>query len=73
MSQMSKPMNGFDSSGGGMVPLQPTSANIMSPTGSNQPGTGSQYNSVFSSQPSNLLFGAQPMSSGHYQNKNPFS
>jgi len=73
MSQMSKPMNGFDSSGGGMVPLQPTSANIMSPTGSNQAGTGSQYNSVFSSQPSNLLFGAQPMSSGHYQNKNPFS
>lgn len=70
---MSKPMNGFDSSGGGMVPLQPTSANLMSPTGSNQGGTGSQYNSVFSSQPSNLLFGAQPMSSGHYQNKNPFS
>lgn len=73
INQMSKPMNGFDSSGGGMVPLQPTSANLMSPTGSNQAGTGSQYNSVFSSQPSNLLFGAQPMSSGHYQNKNPFS
>jgi hypothetical protein len=73
INQMSKPMNGFDSSGGGMVPLQPTSSNIMSPTGSIQAGNGSQYNSVFSSQPSNLLFGAQPMSSGHYQNKNPFS
>lgn len=73
INQMSKPTNGFDSVGGGMVPLQPTNSNI-SPTQLNQGGQ--NYSSVFSSQPSNLLFGATPMSSGqkfNQQNKNPFS
>jgi len=58
---------GFGGGGGGMAPLQPMNQSAQSTTNQN-----SSYNPVFSSQPTNLLFGAQPMSS-FQQNKNPFS